>query len=557
MARPLQLITTLALIAGLSIAVAVADERVLHEFVPDVDPNEAVLGLERADGSPAAITYDGEVLPAPELGSTEHAASPPMMAETGDSAMGEEPGRRSPSFHPDRETELEGTLDYYAAFNPAIAPFKRVTSLDRVIVAADGVTPVLVVADRRLRRVPVADGPDAGPARDRFWGEARLDFSGGARVPLPSVAPDSRILSLRTEPTVALTVERDGADNFFARLPGDEPHTRIEVAFLTDAPRSYFGTGVPTVSLTDLESRPPAMPATVRARALLFASELGLSPQVDLRRALHVLTAHFRAFEESADPPADSGDIYLDLVRAQKGVCRHRAYGFVVTAQALGILARFVQNEAHSWVEVALPGNGFMRIDLGGAAHGLRAHNADDRPVYHPAEPDQLPRPPAYEESYSQLGRNASGFRQPDAEALEGRWVSPSEAEQAATAPESFSSDTAVGDAEPSAEAEQPSGGRLPLAIAVDQRRERVLRGRQLAISGRVQAAGRGVAGQRVEISLAAPDRRERMLLGVTVTTEGGYFRASLGIPPDLAVGDYRLVVIAPGDEHHGPAIAP
>jgi transglutaminase-like putative cysteine protease len=41
----------------------------------------------------------------------------------------------------------------------------------------------------------------------------------------------------------------------------------------------------------------------------------------------------------------------LDLARGKRGVCRHRAYAFVIVAQALGIPARFVQNEAHAWVE--------------------------------------------------------------------------------------------------------------------------------------------------------------------------------------------------------------
>jgi hypothetical protein len=46
------------------------------------------------------------------------------------------------------------------------------------------------------------------------------------------------------------------------------------------------------------------------------------------------------------------------------------------------------------------------------------------------------------------------------------------------------------------------------------------------------------------------------MLLGVSVSDGDGYFRAAFGVPPDLAVGDYRLVVVSECDARHLPVIA-
>jgi transglutaminase-like putative cysteine protease len=129
---------------------------------------------------------------------------------------------------------------------------------------------------------------------------------------------------------------------------------------------------------------------------------------------------------ESSEPPTNTGDLYLDLARGGKGLCRHRAYGFVVTARALGIHARFVQNEAHSWVEVQLPDVGFLRIDLGGATHGLTAHDTRERASYVPTQPDTLPRPAAYRQSYARAARDKAGTEAPQPEALasmSGRWL--------------------------------------------------------------------------------------------------------------------------------------
>jgi hypothetical protein len=550
--------------------VAHADGPVLHEHVPDIQPDEAVLTISSGRADPVAIEQDGEVLVAPDL--KEPALDqPPMLADPGDGELGEQPGQRSPTFTPDRITDLEGQLDYYETFKPIIAPFKRVTSLDATALGSAGVRlPVLVVADNRLRQVPVegadTEPPDARP-RDRFWGEATLDFAHGRTLPLPSVSPESRILSLRSEPEVMLSITRDGADNFFVALDPKEraPAEPVRIAYLTDAPVSYFGGDIPAQSIESLAAFAPPLDPELKRRGRALARELGIEDGADLKTALHALTEHFRAFEESSEPPRDTGDIYSDLVRGKKGVCRHRAYGFVVTAHALGIPARFVQNEAHSFVEVRLPGKlGFRRIDLGGAAQGLNAHTDGDAPVYRAKEPDTLPRPAAYEESYSQLGLGTSGLEKPADAQLEGRWLPPAEGDPnnavtSAAGPRPLTGHAHDANAGAPEDGLPPPKPRAPLTVALDALHTRVLRGQRLEVSGRITesgGAGQGVAGLRVEVSFAAEERRDRLLLGIAVTGEGGAFAGSFGVPTDLQLGDYRLVVLTPGDAEHAPAMA-
>jgi hypothetical protein len=43
---------------------------------------------------------------------------------------------------------------------------------------------------------------------------------------------------------------------------------------------------------------------------------------------------------------------------------------------------------------------------------------------------------------------------------------------------------------------------------------------------------------------------------GVTVSRGDGRFRALVGVPPDLPVGDYTLSVRTPGDRTWGAALA-
>src|SRR5205085_2596405 len=101
------------------------------------------------------------------------------------------------------------------------------------------------------------------------------------------------------------------------------------------------------------------------------------------REAVTKMVEYFRAFTPSTEAPNENGDVYLDLALSKKGVCRHRAFAFLVTALYLGIPARLVHNEAHAWVGVR-DDRLWHRIDLGGAALDLQDQERLDRPPHQP-----------------------------------------------------------------------------------------------------------------------------------------------------------------------------
>src|SRR5262249_61334452 len=107
------------------------------------------------------------------------------------------------------------------------------------------------------------------------------------------------------------------------------------------------------------------------------------------------MVASFRASSPSEDLPRATADVYLDLALSQKGVCRHRAFAFLVTALGFGIPARLVVNEAHAWVEVQGERQ-WQRIDLGGAAGAIEDRTSDARPAYQPPS-DAFEWPPSAE----------------------------------------------------------------------------------------------------------------------------------------------------------------
>jgi hypothetical protein len=532
--------------ALLALALSGCESKPAHTYIPDLRAEELIAFAPKGSGAPVLV--GGTTIEAPLGGPLRKEDERPMLAGPGDGVGGDPPGRRSPAFRPDRITELEGTLGYFEVFTPGITPFKRVSALDAVRLDRGGV-PVLAVKDAQRRSVALEGlnsvPPDARP-RDRFWGSVVLDFDEGKVVPLPSVSPESRFLSLTTDPTVALAIERDGADNFFAVVRGVAPK-QVRVTYVIDAPRSYFGAELPSVPTDSLANQVAPLPEALQRSALTFAGELGVQRGMPTNVALRTLVEHFRSFEESKQPPRDTGDIYLDLARGRRGVCRHRVYGFVITAQALGIPTRFVQNEAHAWAELKLPELGWLRLDLGGAARGLEAHAAGNRPAYQPTLPDPWPRPLAYEESYSRAFEAAR-----EAAALEGKMQDGAETRSGGDRRLKPSLAQRVSEQEVSVD-----DPRRPLSLQVTRYAPEVMRGGAIEVEGEVRGdQGVALPGLRIEVSLSELAAPRAVLLGIAVSDAEGHFRGTFAVPPQLDPQDYALVVVTPGDATYRAARA-
>ena len=83
----------------------------------------------------------------------------------------------------------------------------------------------------------------------------------------------------------------------------------------------------------------PAIPDVVRRDAAITLRKLGVDPNMDLGVSFNKLVGCFRAFQ-AGDIKHPTGDVYRDLCDSQAGVCRHRSFAFMITANALGIPTR-------------------------------------------------------------------------------------------------------------------------------------------------------------------------------------------------------------------------
>jgi transglutaminase-like putative cysteine protease len=554
---------TIAVTAG---AQVIGSRPVLHLDVPPPGDEtniaaqraQPLFGPEPGEGqNPSAFAYRNKILPAPQTG-PEPAESEPVHGRDGFAVD------RITETKPDSVTNADDTLQYVEVFNPAVLPFKRMSALDSV----RGDYTLYTASPDTLQDLPVGGAPS--PDRDLFWGDIVVDLKPGQDVPLPSVAPDMRIVSYEVQPRTTVKFSKDGADNYFVRSDETGAGGTYRLRFMVDAPATYFAPAVPTnLRVQDLASRAPAglikpLPDNVQVAVGRALQRLNIDETMPLRRALNALVHHFREFEAGV-LSKNSRDIYLDLVLEQVGVCRHRAFAFMVTANGLGIPTRYVTNEAHAWVEVWMPDVNWVRIDLGGAALRMTVDNAEDKSVYQPRSEDPFAKPPNYENNYTRLEGEISGLTEEQKD--EGRRIGPVAGPSsngfqpgpATTQPIDDPRNLMIGPGtELPALAEDAMKNKRRTRLEVSYVDANAFRGETMTVRGRLVSDGKGLGGQRVDIYLA-PDGRsgnEAHFIDRTVTEPNGEFTVFAQVPAELALQGYEVFASTPGDSRFAPALS-
>lgn len=429
------------------------------------------------------------------------------------------------SYRIDRDTTKPDLVGYDDPFTPPIAPFKRQFAYDSVDDAFD-----LVVHDSTLRKIPVGVPVAAGD--DQFYADLIVDVAPNTYVRIPSVGPGTKVLAAPvTQPPIDLQLYHDGADNWFA-LAGVKQRVRMVLQLAVD--RGVFGSKfAPTADWYDLRPMLVALPPAMQHEADAVARRIGVTHAERPARAVERLVEYFRGFAPSQDLPNASGGValYRELAESKKGVCRHRAYAFTITALGVGIPARMIRNEAHAWVEV-YDSAIWHRIDLGGAANRMQI-DADPSAPAHAPPPDPYAWPDGSDSGLSAADRALTGGGRSGAQRSSS--TSPSGSAAAGADPSASAADAGAAD-----------DSRPASVITLDVSHEEVLRGSPVDISGMVRADGRPCSSNRVDVALFGADARLHPI-GSLPTAEDGRFSGKLTVPATVPVGDYRIVATTPG----------
>ncbi len=545
--------------AGLVLAQS-RPSQILHEPIPDVatDHPAAAIGGAKGAGNPTAFNAGDKVLPKPSLdaGSGKRMGS---AGSGGEPVLGSKDfsADRATTMRPDENTGSDGTLHYVSVFNPDVLPFKRMSTFDAV---GDDFT--LHVARTVLTELPVGGTTDPR-TRDRFWGDVLVELRPGTDVPLPSVAPDMRILSYEAKPAVRLKFSKDGADNFYVR--SDEPSASgtYRVVFFADADFGYFAPQLPphTYRVRDIANRAPdelkpVIPAEVAREAKVTLQRLGIDRDMDLSTAFNKLVSWGRSFQAGtiANP---SGNTYRDLCDSKVGVCRHRAFAFMVTANALGIPTRLVENEAHAFVEVWFPERNWQRIDLGGAALRMDVSGMDSKTLHRPRADDPFAKPSEYKQNYTQLEGDIKGVTpQQIADKHKPLDQAPPSGAPGPGPGTSPTPDRITPDPTLPVVTQDPKKGSPRLLVT--QAATTGYRGDVIHIEGLVRVDGRPLPDHLVRVYLAPAGEggKNSIPIGPAKTGADGTFRDDFSLPPSLHLTTYEIYLSSDEDPYYNAALS-
>jgi transglutaminase-like putative cysteine protease len=558
-------------------ALAIAPEAgayspVLHERIAPDPQDDLTLNVAVEGDLPAAMKTPSGVVRAPDPRSPVDPREPTASRDTPAS-----------TFRPDRDTRRPDVLPYDDPFVPSTAPFKRLFAYDSV--AGDF---SLTVRDPRMMPASTGGAPAGDGTEEQFYANMVVDLVPGRPVRVPNVGPGARVLRARAgvgTREIPVRFARDGADNSF--VEGDFAGRARLVIELT-IPRAAFGGDFGDPSWSALPPQAP-LPATVTPSAAEVSKKIGVSRSMRPREVVARLVAYFRSFVDSEDPPRGGRDVYSDLALSKKGVCRHRAFAFLITAQHLGIPTRMIVNEAHAWVEV-FDGALWRRIDLGGAGRALGGEVQDTVPHEPPPDPFAWPPGATRGEELADRARSAHGgdanhdaASKQDAGSGAGGGGGSSGNSGGSGAGGSAGRKNGGGSGSENrggqsggangggADGNDRSGGaanggpesaggasddrpddRPPSRVTLTAVDGDARRGAPLHVAGDVSSDGDPCEHVTVEILLRDAKKRNIVPLGALATDEHGAYAGALVVPAAVPLGDYDVVAQTPGDTRCG-----
>jgi transglutaminase-like putative cysteine protease len=562
---------TLLLVCGASVARAQQPAPTLHEYFEaptarDLEPRRARSGARTQTREPAGPP---SLSPEPKreelvLGESGPMATDPLPAPQGPLDPGAAQANKL-----DDKTDRVDQLDYFPTFDPSVIPYKRVVAQNHVILTPDGDW-AMALEPGQPTRVMLTPAPRA-EGEDSFWGTFVLrGEQAGRPIPIPSVAPSQRVLRVEVEPQVPVTIWRDAADNLSLQISHAGP---VRVNMLIAVPRFYFdGELDPAVTWGQLDGLGAIkLPPRAQLLAQQALKRIGVDRGQAPAEVATKLIRYFRDFEGTPLEGQGAGaDLYLTLVELQRGVCRHRSMAFVITALALGIPTRYVYNEAHAFVEIQWPGQGWRRVDLGGNADEvlMRAGQRAER-VHDGGSQDPFPKPPAYTKELARMaamqqpkpgdtkGAQAGG---PGAQEIQGEQTL--DPRSAAELPEELFSRGVADAATNDVAAVDPEDQRAATTVRLVAGPQSALRGGALTLSGSLVGDNGPLAGRKIALYLAPSSSAQvspaqMIRLGEATTNRAGRWSASVELPKQMAVGRWTVRAIYAGEEDQRPAMSP
>ena len=316
-----------------------------------------------------------------------------------------EPGE-PPGTNPDTGA-TDGNVTIYEIFDPVLGTLKRWSSLDALYYDSANSNPYTMYNYDTTKTEIFPTNYEGYSQIFEGWIWMGISVTTSSYTMIPSVSPDADIIDYDPNATgVEIRFFKDGADNYYIQSNED---VVIDLKYRMGTNGSYFNRPISTdLTLDDLPEesiRPIIGESEVRENVrefLQYRHDNGTianeplywlwpddeTPETNLASIINNLTWYFSAFIEGdgdVPDPEPPWDVYQSICINGIGACRHRSFGFFVTALVLGAPTRYISNEAHAFVEVYVPEDNttfsashWKRINLGGTGSSNTLERPDD-----------------------------------------------------------------------------------------------------------------------------------------------------------------------------------
>ncbi len=427
----------------------------------------------------------------------------------------------------DNQTQTAGNLKLSEPFAPPVGVYKRMTVFSDI--SCRNQVCQIHPDDTDCRTIH----PKPAPPSEFSMHRSALVYLELSQTPvaLPSDSPEMRILSLDAQPLspklsqhpiITLSQCRNQNYQISASIPGVykieyETASHADAAIPKDA--SFFASSTPSV--------PSLSPAVLSEIDALVAHIPELQTIKNTQPSLPSLIQFFQNFtsEPLASQPdsklASSKALYQAILAEKKGVCRHRAFLFMLIAQAWGYPVRIAANEIHAFVEIQ-QNNRWYPVEMGGMADSLTI------------EPTNTELPATVQNQFSfaapQKNRPSNGMRQ---------------LYDAPSVPPNYHNYPNMNPSGPSLIETHQTQGQSEVVVQFIPSVDfpvRLRRDLDAELSGQMLTSfGQPYANADVELEIFNESHQKNIVLR-THTDFRGYFKLRLRLPPDWPVGqtNYR-----------------
>ena len=316
-----------------------------------------------------------------------------------------EPGE-PPGTNPDTGA-TDGNVTIYEIFDPVLGSLKRWSSLNGLYYDSANSNPYTMYNYDTTKTEIFPTNYEGYSQIFEGWIWMGITVTESSYTMIPSVSPDAEIIDYDSNATgVTIQFFKDGADNYYVQ---SNQEAIIDLRYRMGTNGSYFNREISDDLTLDDMPEEVIIPITGESEVkqnvkefLQYRHDNGTianeplywlwpengTPETNLALIIDNLTWYFSAFIEGdgdVPDPESPWDVYQSICINGIGACRHRSFGFFVTALALEAPTRYVSNEAHAFVEVYVPEDNetfstshWMRINLGGTGGSNTLERPDE-----------------------------------------------------------------------------------------------------------------------------------------------------------------------------------